>query len=185
VDVRSDATLNREKILEATQRLVATRGAGGLTIAGVAEGAGVGKATVIRRFGDKAALISALLGEQERRLQEELIRGKPPLGPGAPALERIEAFLRALARLYLDELELVYASETAAPGARYRNGAYAAWRQHVALLVRDARPDLDPELVAHLLLAPLAAESLAELRRLRKARALPEAMRRVVRGVLG
>ena len=182
--MRADAALNRKRILDAARQLADARGARGLTIAEVADRAGVGKATVIRRFGDKAALVSALLGEEERRLQEELIRGKPPLGPGVPAVERAEAFLTALAKLYLRELELVYASETAAPGARYRIGAYAAWRQHLMLLVREAKPELDAALVAHLLLAPLAAESLAEIRRLRRAGALPQELRALARMLL-
>jgi AcrR family transcriptional regulator len=166
--VRADASRNQARVLEAVQRLAKKRGAGELTIARVAEEAGVGKATVIRRFGDKAGLIAALLGAQERRLQEQIIRGRPPLGPGAPSLERIDAFLDALTRLYVRELELVYASETASPGARYRNGAYQAWQQHLALLVREAGPDLDAQLITHVLLAPLAAESLAALRRPRE-----------------
>ena len=182
--MRADAALNREKILAAARGLAEADGAGALTIAEVADRAGVGKATVIRRFGDKAALVSALLGEQERRLQEEVIRGKPPLGPGEPAVERAEAFLVALAKLYLRELDLVHASETASPGARYRLGAYAAWRQHLTLLVHEAKPELDANLVAHLLLAPLAAESLVEIRRLRRAGALPEELRRLARMLL-
>lgn len=163
--MRADASRNEARILDAARRLVGERGARAVTIAQVATEAGVGNATVIRRFGDKAGLIAALLGGQERRLQEQIIRGRPPLGPGAPPLARIDAFLAALARLYASELELVYASETASPGARYRIGAYRAWQQHLALLGREARPDLDAELVAHVLLAPLAAESLAALPR--------------------
>jgi AcrR family transcriptional regulator len=166
--VRADASRNEARILDAARRLVGERGARAVTIAQVATEAGVGNATVIRRFGDKAGLIAALLGGQERRLQEQIIRGRPPLGPGAPPLARIDAFLAALARLYASKLELVYASETASPGARYRIGAYRAWQQHLALLAREARPDLDAELVAHVLLAPLAAESLAALPRPRE-----------------
>jgi AcrR family transcriptional regulator len=163
--VRADASRNEARVLAAAQRLAETRGAEGITIDRVAGEAGVGKATVIRRFGDKAGLIAALLGDQERRLQEQIIRGRPPLGPGAPPLARLDAFLDALARLYVRNLELVFASETASPGARYRIGAHRAWRQHLALLVREARPELDADLVAHVLLAPLAAESLAALAR--------------------
>lgn len=163
--MRADASRNEARVLDAGRRLVDERGARAVTIARVAEEAGVGKATVIRRFGGKAGLIAALLGEQERRLQERIVRGRPPLGPGAPPLDRIDAFLDALTRLYVRELDLVYASETAGPGSRYRIGAHHAWRQHLALLVRENRPDLDAELVAHVLLAPLAAESLAALPR--------------------
>jgi AcrR family transcriptional regulator len=179
--VRADASRNEARVLDAGRRLVERHGALAVTIAGVAEEAGVGKATVIRRFGDKAGLIAALLGDQERRLQDRILRGRPPLGPGAPPLDRIDAFLDALARLYVRELDLVYASETAKPGARYGIGAHHAWRQHLALLVREARPDLDADLVAHVLLAPLAAESLAALPR---PLALVPMLRACARGML-
>jgi hypothetical protein len=53
------------------------------------------------------------------------------------------------------------------------------------MLVHQARPDLDAPLVAHLLLAPLDAEALAETKRLRRAAALPGALRLFARGVLG
>jgi AcrR family transcriptional regulator len=181
--MRADAIRNRELVLAAAGRLVQRHGAEALTIADVAAASGVGNGTVIRRFGDKAGLLAALLGEHERRLQEEVIRGKPPLGPGAPPLERIEEFLVRLAKLYLREFDLVHASETAAPGARYRVGAHLAWRQHVTMLVQQARPDLDAPLIAHLLLAPLDAEALAETKRMRRAAALPDALRLLVRGV--
>src|SRR5690349_25097027 len=96
--MREDAIRNRRKVLAAADRLVRRRGAEALTIAEVAAAAGVGNGTVIRRFGDKAGLLASLLGEHERRLQEEIIRGRPPLGPGAPPLERIEEFLARLAK---------------------------------------------------------------------------------------
>lgn len=179
--MRADASRNEALILDATRRLAESQGAVGITIDRVAGEAGVGKATVIRRFGDKAGLIAALLGDQERRLQDQIIRGRPPLGPGAPPLVRLDAFLDALTRLYVRNLELVYASETASPGARYRIGAYHAWRQHLALLVGEARPDLDASLVAHVLLAPLAAESLAALSRPRE---LVPLLQACARGIL-
>jgi len=45
--------------------------------------AGVGKGTLIPRFGDRAGLAVALLDERERELQERILSGRPPLGPGA------------------------------------------------------------------------------------------------------
>lgn len=51
-------------------------------------------------------------------------------------------------------------SETAAPGARYRIGAYRFWHRHVAILLSTAP---DPDHAAHALLAALAAEHVAAL----------------------
>jgi AcrR family transcriptional regulator len=53
----------------------------------VAREAGVAKSTVFHRFGDRQALAQALVGDAERALQEDLLRGPPPLGPGAPPRE--------------------------------------------------------------------------------------------------
>lgn len=71
-------------------------GAEHVTMQSVAEAAGVGKGTLFRRFGDRAGLLLALLGEAEAEFQEAYTEGPPPLGPGAPARDRLEAFGCAL-----------------------------------------------------------------------------------------
>jgi AcrR family transcriptional regulator len=149
---RADAARNRERVLAAARRLFAERG-GHVTMEEVAREAGVAKGTVFNRFGDRAGLALALLDEHERALQERILRGPPPLGPGAPPRERLLAFLAALADLTVEHRDLLLEAERAAPGARYRTGAYEAWLQHTVLLLGD-----DDGLRAHLLLAPLAAD---------------------------
>ncbi|MDR0359848.1 MAG: TetR/AcrR family transcriptional regulator, partial [bacterium] len=66
---RADAARNRQRILDSARRLVA-QGAASVSIDDVAAAAGVGKGTVFRRFGDRAGLFVALLGEVERDLQD-------------------------------------------------------------------------------------------------------------------
>jgi AcrR family transcriptional regulator len=162
---RADAARNRRRILAAAEALFDARGVGNVTMAEVAAEAGVGKATVFRRFGDKATLLDELLGERERELQNALLIGPPPLGPGAPPRERLAAFAAALAAFCDRHRHVLLASEISRPGARYMTGSYVAWQQHVALLLRQARPDLaDPELLADLLLAPFAGELVTHLR---------------------
>jgi hypothetical protein len=97
----------------------------------------------------------ALLDTRERELQEAILHGPPPLGPGADPEARLTAFAGAYLDYLLEHLELVRMSETAAPGARYRIGAYRFWHRHVAILL-NASPD--PDYAAHAFLAPLAAE---------------------------
>ena len=80
---RADAARNRERILCTAQRLFAEHGASCVSMDEIAEAAGVGKGTLFRRFGSRAALALAVLSEDEARLQEAFIRGEPPLGPGA------------------------------------------------------------------------------------------------------
>lgn len=162
---RADAARNRAAVLAATRRLVDERGAAAVTVDAVARAAGVGAGTIYRRFGDRSALLLSLLDEEERDLQARILRGPPPLGPGAAPAERLEAFVVALAELQALHGDVLYASETAKAGARYHTGAYGSWHQHAAMLLRQARPGADAELGGHLLLAPLAAELASHLRR--------------------
>jgi AcrR family transcriptional regulator len=155
---RSDAVRNRAKILEVTARLFAERGVDRVSMDQIATAAGVGKGTLFRRFGDKAGLGVALLVAREQDLQEALVTGPPPLGPGAPPGERLRAFLAAYVEFLDANLDLVHMAETASPGARYRVGAYLLWQPHVRALIARARPDLDADCMAHLLLAGLAAD---------------------------
>jgi AcrR family transcriptional regulator len=126
----------------------------------VAAAAGVGKGTLFRRFGDKAGLAAALLDARERVLQEAVLSGPPPLGPGAAPADRLVAFARAYLDYLFPHLALVRMSETAAPGARYRIGAYRFWHRHLAILLAGAD---DQEHTAHALLAMVAAEHVAAL----------------------
>lgn len=155
---RADAARNRARILEAARRLFALRGPQAVSIEDVAREAGVAKGTVFHRFGDRSALLFALLDEHEREFQNRILSGPPPLGPGAPPAERLGAFCAGLLDLLEAHGEILYASETAKPGARYETGAYQAWHQHAASLIREARPEADAEILADLLLAPFAAE---------------------------
>jgi AcrR family transcriptional regulator len=155
---RADAARNRRRVLDAARQLFGERGVRAVTMSEVAEAAGVAKGTVFHRFGDRAGLALALVDEAERGLQEQIVRGPPPLGPGAPPRERLDAFLGALAALTVEHRELLAEVEAAAPAARYRTGAYQAWLQHVVLLLGELGVDGDRALRAHLLLAPLAAD---------------------------
>src|SRR5215216_3713399 len=159
---RADAARNRERVLAAARRLFAERGAGAVTIEEVARAAGVAKGTVFHRFGDRAGLALALLDEHERALQERILRGPPPLGPGAPPRERLLAFLDALLDLTAARADLLLVAD-GRPGGRYVTGAYEAWHHHTSLLLAELRPDGEPGLLAHLLLAPLTADLVGHL----------------------
>jgi AcrR family transcriptional regulator len=157
---RADAARNRVAVLDAAARLFAEYGVAAVSMDQIAAAAGVGKGTLFRRFGDKAGLAVALLDTREQVLQEAILHGPPPLGPGAPPTERLTAFVDAYLDYLLEHLDLVRMSETATPGARYRIGAYRFWHRHAAILL-DGLPD--PDHAAHALLAALAAEHVAAL----------------------
>jgi AcrR family transcriptional regulator len=110
-----------------------TTGARDVTMADIAVAAGIGRATLYRRYPDVASIATALLDEHERALQEELMRGSPPLGPGAPPAERLGAFYGAMADLLETHYELVLATEIGQ--SRFGTGAYGFWRAHVRSLL--------------------------------------------------
>lgn len=92
---RGDAARNRTLLLDAARRLIAERGADAVTTDDIAAAAGVGKGTLFRRFGSRAGLMIVLLDEDEKAHQRAFMFGPPPLGPGAPPLERLLAYGRA------------------------------------------------------------------------------------------
>jgi AcrR family transcriptional regulator len=162
---RADAVRNRERILCAATRLFAERGAGCVSMDDVADAAGVGKGTLFRRFGSRASLAAAVLSEREREFQEGFIRGQPPLGPGAQPRERLIAFGEAMLETLEAHSELLLAAETGP--ARYTHPAYGVHRLHVTLLLHEADPECDAELLAESLLAALGAELFVYLREVR------------------
>jgi AcrR family transcriptional regulator len=160
---RADAASNRRRILAAATELFGERGAACVSMQDVAKAAGVGMGTMYRRFGDRAGLTFALLGERHRDLQERLLRGAPPLGPGAPAAERLHAFGRARIAL-LDDGEAEMLLTTAKAESATLRGPDAAYRTHLAVLLRDAAPALDVEYVVDSLVMAFDARLHVHLR---------------------
>lgn len=149
---RADAVRNRAKLLQAASRLVAEHGASNLTMDAVAASAQVGKGTVFRRFGDRNGLLVALLDHEETQLQEAFLTGPPPLGPGAPAVERLLAFGPAVLRHEAARFDLYLAAQGPVD-RRFVVGARRLRRQHLVVLLREAGLQLDVELTAEYLLA--------------------------------
>jgi AcrR family transcriptional regulator len=160
---RADAARNRRKVLAAAGELFAARGVAAVSMDDVAAAAGVGKGTLYRRFGDKSGLAAALLDERESQLQQEILGGPPPLGPGAPPTERLAAFSAAYLAYVDAHLDVVAMSQTASPGARLRTGSHRFWRLHCRILLAEAGA-LDPDLRADALLAALTAEQVRHWR---------------------
>lgn len=154
---RADAARNRERILAAASGLVARRGIDAVSMDDVAQAAGVGTGTVYRRFGDRSGLAVALLDEQARALQDRLLSGPPPLGPGAPAGERLLAFGEHYVALLEEHAPLMCAAGSGA-------GPHAAWILHLSILLRQAVPALDAHWTAEALMATLGANHHRRLR---------------------
>jgi AcrR family transcriptional regulator len=179
---RADAVRNRRAILAATEELLATHRPRDISIEQVALAAGVGKGTVFHRFGSRMGLMTALMIERAQALSEAVTSGPPPLGPGAPDRERLLAFLDAVIQVVgrnkslLAELAFSGATEPAAAGketaadegkaadGRHRDDhpVYRFWHGHISALITAQRPDLDAEMIAHVLLGALHSEPILD-----------------------
>jgi AcrR family transcriptional regulator len=157
---RADAARNRQKIVEVAARMIAECGAEELSLDEVARTAGVGVGTVYRRFGDRSGLVYALLDEQERCFQSAFLAGPPPLGPGAPARERITAFLHALVDRLVAQQGLYLLLEKGRKAGGF-SGPYRVHHIHLAALLRQAHPHADAAYLADALLAPINARLIA------------------------
>jgi AcrR family transcriptional regulator len=152
---RADAARNRVRVLAAAERLFARGDPRQVTMDEIARAAGVGRATLYRRYPDPASIAIALLDEHERALQGKILRGPPPLGPRASPGDRLAAFAEAMVRLLEDHLHLALGAETGA--IRFGTGAYRFWRAHVRVLLAEAGVP-DPDAVTDMVLAPLDPE---------------------------
>jgi AcrR family transcriptional regulator len=164
---RADAVRNRRAILAATEELLATHRPRDVSIEQVAAAAGVGKGTVFHRFGSRMGLMTALMIERAQALTEAVTSGPPPLGPGAPDRERLLAFLDAVIEVVgrnkslLAELAFSGAAEPVATNKGGHQGdhpVYRFWHGHISALIAAQRPDVDAEMIAHVLLGALHSE---------------------------
>jgi AcrR family transcriptional regulator len=149
---RADAARNRRAILAAALRLVEARGVGAVTMDTVAAEAGVGKGTLFRRFDSREGLMAAVLNESETVWQASVISGSPPLGPGAPPLERLLAFGHSRLRTNLTHADLIAAAGQ--PGTRSA-AALSFANMHVRYLLGELGVTGDLLMLATAILAPL------------------------------
>ena len=103
---RADAARNRQRLLATARQILAEQGPDKLTMDGLAERAGLGKGTVFRRFGTRAGIFAALLDDDERAFQQQVLTGPPPLGPGAAPLDRLIAYGRARTEFLITHSEI-------------------------------------------------------------------------------
>jgi AcrR family transcriptional regulator len=107
---RADAARNRRHLLATARDMLAEQGADKLTMDRLAERARLGKGTVFRRFGTRAGIFAALLDDDERAFQEQVLAGPPPLGPGAPPVDRLIAYGRARIGFLIGHREIARAA---------------------------------------------------------------------------
>ena len=132
---RADAARNRRLLLAAAREIIAGEGADKLTMDGLAERAGLGKGTVFRRFRTRAGIFQALLDDDERAFQQQVLFGPPPLGPGAPPLDRLIAYGRARIDFLIGHREIARA--TLDGRERVPAGSTPTSREHIRFLLGE------------------------------------------------
>jgi polyketide synthase 12 len=179
---RADAARNRRILLAAAREMLAEQGADELTMDALAERAGVGKGTVFRRFGSRAGIFHALLDDDERAFQEQVISGPPPLGPGAAPLDRLVAYGRARTGFLIGHREIARAAldgrETVPAGSQSPMS-----REHIRFLLGqlDLRA-ADIDVLATQLTAALDGPPLLYLSSATLTQSAPQACERLARG---
>jgi polyketide synthase 12 len=190
---RADAARNREHLLATARTMLAecSGGTDGMTMDALAERARLGKGTVFRRFGTRAGIFQALLEDDERAFQQQVLAGPPPLGPGAAPLDRLIAYGQARIAFMLDHSEIARA--TLDGGRPVPAGTESPMsRTHIRVLLGQMRLDgadldmLAVQLTAALdgpLLLYMTASDLTEPAGIRER--LPRAWQDFVRRVCG
>ena len=152
---RADAARNRRQLLTTARQMLAELGPDQLTMDALAERAGLGKGTVFRRFGTRAGIFQALLDDDEQALQQHILSGPPPLGPGAPPLERLIAYGRARAGFMIEHREIARAALGATRPTRIGPRTPMSHIHIRVLLGQLSLGDIDPNLLAVQLAAAL------------------------------
>jgi AcrR family transcriptional regulator len=176
--------------MAATEKLLTARPPAEVSVELIAETAGVGKATVFHRFGSRAELMQAVAHERAGALRAAVLDGPPPLGPGAPPRERLMAFIDALMEHASRNVGLLTAAEHAmltskAPDAlRQENPVYVFWHGHITALLAAARPGLDAEFHAHVMLGALHEAPIARLLRDGQVERVRQSLRQLAGGLI-
>jgi AcrR family transcriptional regulator len=136
---RADARRNRAILLKTALDLFTEHGVDDVSMTAIAEAAEVGKGTLYRHFTNKADLCNALLDEDMRELQAEVLAylraQDDPLDKLKWALERIVDFVcrnEALLRVHPE-----------ARGLELDHQAHFWWRQTIAGLLGQIHPGTD------------------------------------------
>ncbi len=146
---RADAARNRQVLLATARELLAEAGPECLTMDLLAERSGLGKGTVFRRFGSRAGIFQALLDDSERDLQQRVLTGPPPLGPGAPPVDRIIAYGTARVRFLAEHHAVARGTLDGRGGGRSGERRRPLTEIHLRVLLREVDlPGADVEVLA-------------------------------------
>lgn len=174
--LRADAAANRELIISTAQTLFAERGVAEVTMADIAEAAGVGKGTLYRRFANKAELSLALMDTQMTEFQERsMSQMRVWTVEAVPYLHQLGQFLESLVEFTDAHSPLLCEVESSGLLQEESTQSVPYFWQFLTVrgLLRSAvregelASDLDIDYMADVLLAPLHVELFRYQRRVK------------------
>ncbi|WP_205326333.1 TetR/AcrR family transcriptional regulator [Glycomyces sp. YM15] len=152
--LRSDAEQNRDRIIEAARNVYRREGLGA-SMASIARAAGVGIATLFRRFPTRMELIAAVFEEPMRRNRDAAVaaRDEDSAWEGFRGYVETVCALQAVNRGFAEVLTMNYG--TAKVLERQRQEAFEAFTELIGRAKREGRlrEDFSPEDLPILLMA--------------------------------
>lgn len=161
--------VRRTQVLDATLRLISTRGYATLSVEAIAREAGVSKTVVYDSYGGLGPVLEALLEREERDALASLARSAPVLPAGADPAVAMTAWILSLADALTNNpvtWRLMLVPTDGTPEVvrervqRGRDVALGQARLLAGALLTD-RPDIETELAARSIIA--LAEEFAKL----------------------
>lgn len=136
--IRADARRNRERLLATAQSLFSQEGVDSVSMTAIAETAGVGKGTLYRHFTNKADLCNALLDEDMRALQGNVLTYFREHDE-APPLDKLNWFVAQVFQFVQRNRDLLLAQSDVG-GIALDHAAHLWWRQTIVGLLSQVIP---------------------------------------------
>ncbi|OAA27680.1 transcriptional regulator [Frankia sp. EI5c] len=155
---RADAARNRAAILAAAAELFDRDGVEQVSMNDIARAAGVGKGTIFRRFGDRTALIEAVLLPRAASMRRLVDNGPPPLGPGGEPDDALHAYLDALLDFVWANRTLIRALEHRVPHSYYAHSSSQYWLHELTRRLAVTHPHDDTDYLTYMLSTALRAD---------------------------
>lgn len=166
---RADAVENRARLLDTARQLFSTYGVGNVCMSDIVEAAGVGKGTLYRRFANKGELCWALLDAELQKFQDEMMaRLREQSSANVSFLAQLSDFMAELVAFVVQNIPLLQEAQSIAVGELAERFNRPHFWQYLtvrgllqnALRAGEIAPDIDTQMQASLLLAPLQANYL-------------------------
>lgn len=163
---RSDAIVNRQRILAVTKQLFTERGPAAVNIADIVQATGIGRGTFYRHFANKGELCLAVMDQQIEEFQNKILAMlRRMTADHASPMTQLDAFLHEL--VHFTDVDTPLLLEAQRQGVPYFDHKIAPqfWQHatvigllRAAVKVGEIAVDLDLEYLADALLAPLNAQ---------------------------